>query len=410
MRNPGIEVQRDLLRTLEKIESYQKFASGVQHNQHVIRLPDEERFLSIHINNLGDPFCEPKVPLDPHSFPQEREVVASFAELYGWDRSPDKTWGYVGSSGSEGNFSGIRYGREVLASKWNLEDKTKTTLLYASASHYSVPRAGQLLNIRLKAIGVDDMDALDIGALKRELESNLDFYRKNGVILSVTIGTTMTCAYDDFMAAKKVMEKLGLKKTFVHVDGALGGLVLPFIDNEQFKHADSLAVSGHKILGLPFPAGVFITKKEYWEIVKQTTEYISKEDGTLFGSRNGLAPLYLYAAVKEFPKKREIVKQLIELTHKIVENLKKNGVKAFCVKNGLAVCLPSVELEPGFVQIQEKYKLADNGRICHFFVMEQHLVQKHIAEEFQHDTIEYYEAKKKCEGTQLQNLIAQKSL
>ena len=27
------------------------------------------------------------------------------------------------------------------------------------------------------------------------------------------------------------MENLGLQKTFVHVDGALGGLVLPFIDH-----------------------------------------------------------------------------------------------------------------------------------------------------------------------------------
>ena len=159
-----------------------------------------------------------------------------------------------------------------------------------------------------------------------------------------------------------------IEKRFIHVDGALGGLILPFINNIDFKHVDSIAVSGHKILGLPFPACVFITKKEYWHHVQETTEYISKEDGTLFGSRNGLAPLYLFAAVKEFPKKKEIVKKMIELTKHTVNVLKAAKVDAFCVENGLAICLPSIQKDPGFVEIQKKYKLADNGRICHFFV------------------------------------------
>ena len=89
-----------------------------------------------------------------------REVIAKFAELYGWDPSPSKTWGYVGNSGSEGNLSGIRYGREVIAQKFGVKDKTKITLLYSKASHYSVPRAGDLLNIRLKSLDTTSTDGM----------------------------------------------------------------------------------------------------------------------------------------------------------------------------------------------------------------------------------------------------------
>lgn len=393
-RLPREDICKTLEKCLERIESYQKNASGVQHNQHVIKLPHEDRFFAVHINNLGDPFCNPKVPLDPHSFPEERMVIAKFAELYGWDPSPSQTWGYVGNSGSEGNLSGIRYGREVIAQKYGVKDKTKITLLYSKASHYSVPRAGDLLNIRLKPLDTTSTDDLDIHKMRMELWKNIDFYRENGVVLAVTLGTTMTCAYDDFMSARRVLKELGIKKYFTHIDGALGGLIMPFFDNSNFQYVDSVAVSGHKILGLPFPACVFMTRKEHWELVQEYTPYISKQDGTLFGSRNGLAPLYLYVAVMDMEGKRERVLKQMDLTLKTVSTLNDAGVPAFCVPQGLAVCLPSIQQEPGYIPVQKKYKLADDGRMCHFFVMEQHLVKTNIVDDFVSDTCQYYQSRK----------------
>jgi len=106
------EIKEYLKTVLDRIQNYQNNASGVQHNQHIIDLPYLNEFIKIHINNLGDPFYTPKIPLDPHSFPEERKVVKLFAEFLQLD--PEQIWGYCSSCGSEGNLSGVRYGREII--------------------------------------------------------------------------------------------------------------------------------------------------------------------------------------------------------------------------------------------------------------------------------------------------------
>ena len=71
-------MEKSLKKILKRLKNYQKNASGVQHNQFVIELPYIQEFIKIHINNLGDPFFVPKIPLDPHTFPEEREIIRKF--------------------------------------------------------------------------------------------------------------------------------------------------------------------------------------------------------------------------------------------------------------------------------------------------------------------------------------------
>ena len=383
-------MEKDLQKILTRLKNYQKNASGVQHNQFVIELPYIQEFIKIHINNLGDPFFVPKIPLDPHTFPEEREIIRKFCEFL--KLNPENMWGYCSSCGSEGNLSGIRYGREVLSKKFGVEDRSNITLFYSNASHYSIMRAGDLLNIRLQEVVSTKKDEIDLSNLENIIIQNLDYYRQNGIILCLTLGTTMTCGYDDINGSIDLLNKLEINKKFIHIDGALGGLIMPFFDitKTKYNEIDSIAVSGHKILGLPFPAGVFITKKEYWDLVYEYTPYISKKDGTLFGSRNGLSILYLYIAVHKLPTIKNKVKEMIDLTMRTVSILHKNNVPVEMVKNGLAILLPSVKFHPKFVKIQEKYKLADNDKICHFYVMEHHLENREIIDEFVDDCIKFY--------------------
>ena len=384
------EIKEYLKTVLDRIQNYQNNASGVQHNQHIIDLPYLNEFIKIHINNLGDPFYTPKIPLDPHSFPEERKVVKLFAEFLQLD--PEQIWGYCSSCGSEGNLSGVRYGREIISQKYNVPDKTKITLFYSKASHYSVPRAGDLLNIKLQSVGTNHNDEININDMERIILQDLEYYRENGIVLSLTLGTTMTCGYDSVNDSLELFQKLNIEKKFIHVDGALGGLITPFFDitKTDYNNIDSFAVSGHKILGLPFPSGIFITKKEYWDLVCEYTPYISKKDGTLFGSRNGLAVLYLYIAVHQLPEIKDRVQNMIDLTVQAYDELITNQVPVNMVENGLALLLPSVEINKDFEKIQKKYKLADNGKICHFFIMEHHLQNRQILENFVKEVIEFY--------------------
>lgn len=40
----------------------------------------------------------------------------------------------------------------------------------------------------------------------------------------------MTCGYDNVNDSLELFKKLNIEKKFIHVDGALGGLITPFFD------------------------------------------------------------------------------------------------------------------------------------------------------------------------------------
>ena len=90
----------------------------------------------------------------------------------------------------------------------------------------------------------------------------------------------------------------------IHCDGALGGLLLPFMDGAPritFKETpiDSIAVSGHKFVGTPVPCGVVLTRRPHVRQMETAIEYIGSTDTTIMGSRNGLAVLFLWYAISE---------------------------------------------------------------------------------------------------------------
>ena len=83
---------------------------------------------------------------------------------------------------------------------------------------------------------------------------------------------------------------------------------------------------------------------------------------------------------------------MIDLTVQAYDELITNQVPVNMVENGLALLLPSVQINKDFEKIQEKYKLADNGKICHFFIMEHNLQNRHILDNFVKEVIEFYKS------------------
>ena len=60
--------------------------------------------LSFLINNLGDPYVASNYSSDSREF--EQQVIEYFCRLWEFPGA----WGYVTSSGTEGNLAGILYG------------------------------------------------------------------------------------------------------------------------------------------------------------------------------------------------------------------------------------------------------------------------------------------------------------
>ena len=173
------EIKEYLKTVLDRIQNYQNNASGVQHNQHIIDLPYLNEFIKIHINNLGDPFYTPKIPLDPHSFPEERKVVKLFAEFLQLD--PEQIWGYCSSCGSEGNLSGVRYGREIISQKYNGNNKKIFRELVTIERFYSIFQAQKVLfnSLTKKGLNIDkETNVTAYFLIRAELYQRLNAFLK----------------------------------------------------------------------------------------------------------------------------------------------------------------------------------------------------------------------------------------
>ncbi len=240
------------------------------------------------INNLGDPYAGSHYASEVCAL--ERDVVAWLMRLWGCD-TPDEFWGSVGASGTEGNLWALYLAREALP---------EARLLYSREAHYSIPKAARILRIDAHPVDCTPDGAIDLDAIAAALAE----HDGSPLIVALTCGTTVRGAHDDIGGVLARLDDAGVgpDRRFVHVDGALNAMVLPFIDatpaalRPSFRHAiDSISTSGHKMIGTPMPCGVLVARRRHIDRVASTIAYLRSNDTTLMGSRNGHAVLALWA-------------------------------------------------------------------------------------------------------------------
>jgi histidine decarboxylase len=246
------------------------------------------QFMKYSINNLGDPFITSNYGVHSRQF--ECSVIDFFADL--WQIDKGDYWGYVTTCGTEGNLHGILLAREC----------HPDGILYSSKeTHYSIFKAARYYRMDAKAIPTLPMGEIDYDILADEIEKNRD----RPVIINVNIGTTVKGAVDNLDRILRILNNLNIprERYHIHCDGALFAMMMPFVDfapEISFrKPIDSIAVSGHKMLGCPMPCGVTIARKEHVKKVEQKIEYLNSVDTTIMGSRNGQAALYLWYSLRK---------------------------------------------------------------------------------------------------------------
>ena len=243
-------------------------------------------FLRYSINNLGDPFIPSNYAVHSRQF--EVSVIDFFAKLW----KLEDYWGYVTTSGTEGNLHGILLARECFPDG----------VLYTSQeTHYSVFKAARYYRMECESIPTLDMGEIDYDLLAQAIERNRD----KPVILNVNIGTTVKGAVDNLDRILRILQALKIPREqfYIHCDGALFALMMPFVDfapEVSFrKPIDSIAVSGHKMLGCPMPCGVALSRKAHVQNLEQRIDYLNSVDTTIMGSRNGQAALYLWYSLRK---------------------------------------------------------------------------------------------------------------
>lgn len=193
----------------------------------------------------------------------------------------------------------------------------------------------------------DGTGEIDVDALAALVE----FFAAKGhpIFVSLNLGSTFKGAHDDVRQVCErllpIFERHGLiqrqvtygkdpstgeplvdlrRRFWIHVDGALGagyapfmrmaaadparfdwtpdtqlpefdfGLTLPTREFGDLDMISSIAMSGHKWPGAPWPCGIYMTKVKYQISPPSQPEYTGSPDTTFAGSRNGFSPLVLW--------------------------------------------------------------------------------------------------------------------
>src|SRR5205814_5227633 len=148
------------------------------------------------------------------------------------------------------------------------------------------------------------------------------------------IGTAHTEAVDDVARLLAIVDAHGIRRRYLHADAALAGLPLALLDAPDRPRfdladgADSIVVSGHKFIGAPFPCAVLVIKASQRAHSVRRATYTGSPDTTLTNSRNGLAALVLWYALRThgvpgLRKRAEASRDLAAYTHRQLTDVKR---------------------------------------------------------------------------------------
>ena len=311
------------------------------------------------INNLGDPYVGSHYALEVCQL--EREAIGWLMHLWGCN-DPSEYWGSIGASGTEGNIWGIYLGREALPD---------AVLLHSADAHYSIPKAARLQRIEAIEVASTSSGEIDLVALAEAVAA----LHGRPIILVLTCGTTMKGAHDDIAGAIAVLDAAGIgpDRRYVHLDGALNAMVLPFLQSAPVSilptfglGIDSISTSGHKMIGTPMPCGALVCRKPHIDQIARGIAYLKSNDTTLMGSRNGHAVLAIwtrlfghgYDGYARDAQKGSARAQLL------ATRLADEGARVLCNPHALTV----VFQEPA-AEIVSRYQLASAKGFAHAIVM-----------------------------------------
>jgi histidine decarboxylase len=173
-------------------------------------------------------------------------------------------------------------------------------VLYSSVeTHYSIFKAARFYKMDCEAIPTLFCGEINYDIFEKTLQKHLD----RPAIVNVNIGTTVKGAFDNLDKVLEILQRNGFDESrfYIHCDGALGGLILPFLEQNTLdvsfkKPIGSISVSGfffhiltfsqgHKFLGCPMPSGICITYKKYKQNILDGLEQWNGKDSTILGSR-----------------------------------------------------------------------------------------------------------------------------
>ncbi len=199
--------------------------------------------------------------------------------------------GYISPGGTEANIQALWIYRNEFQKKYGAKNE-EIAILASEDTHYSIPKGANLLTLDWVKVPVEmETRQMSEESLKKVVGDAVAAGKKYFIAIS-NMGTTMFGSVDDPVQITSVLKSFDLPFR-LHIDGAYGGFVYPFSENEsqinfQNPEISSITIDAHKMLQAPYGTGIFICKKGLMENVLTTeAQYVEGMDLTLCGSRSG---------------------------------------------------------------------------------------------------------------------------
>ena len=248
-------------------------------------------FDTVSLNNAGDPFSKTNF-YKANTHEEERQLINYYGKGI---LKLDKFWGYCATGSTEGIMNGLWMARKRFPSN---------TPIYASRdSHFCVAKIADMLCMPIVSIPVlENTGSMDMNILREKIQESK---RNQHAIVVLTMGSTIRNGYDNMDDFYNIVTNTLPDVTFhIHVDGAFGGAIYPFVKPEWLEYKfDTFNMSFHKYLGCPFPCALFITTKSVQnEIIGmgcfgKEMVCLPNKDFTVSCSRNGIAVSLITSSV-----------------------------------------------------------------------------------------------------------------
>jgi tyrosine decarboxylase / aspartate 1-decarboxylase len=232
------------------------------------------------------------------------------------------------SGSTESILLAFHYAREQARDEKNI---TQPNILIPKHAHYSLKRCAKMLNIEVREIGINDTYTTDIEDVKTKIDSNT-------ILIAAIMISTELGVVDDIAELDAIAKRFDTK---IHIDGAIGGFIIPYLDNDipyKFSKLESLFsmnISCHKF-GLSLVGGgiLLLRDKEITQKFTGSIEYLSSGNKkmaglTVTGSSLGVFSLYTNLMLYKFQGYKKFAKKYLKVKTELIDNLERLGYTCF---------------------------------------------------------------------------------
>lgn len=235
----------------------------------------------------------------------EKEVILKMANLY--QAKCGSLDGYITTGSTEANIFSAWIGKKYVKRRVG---KNRVCLLKTALTHYSIEKAADIIDISTFEVPLNiETWAMDTNGLAQKI--NMLYQRGyRGFLIPLTLGYTATGSSDDIVSVQQTLNIIQLElpeiKTFVWIDAALNGLIVPFLNDTfvpfSYPCVQTICVDFHKFGFVPYPAGLILYRKALRKLIEKDVGYIQEKDATILGSRQGASAASVWATIHSFGK------------------------------------------------------------------------------------------------------------